>query len=275
MKKQEYKRKLYIIAAGLSSRMGGYPKHLCYIDEAGTTNLEHTLYFAKYFYDNIVIVINKLLSEEYVLKTKDIANKYNAEVKQIESGKGDGHAVYEAIKDENEFKYVTCIWGDTYFTDNTIFRIYETPQVLNVVSANEISPYCYIKLNDFSNEIESMMFANEIPPKANTKYLHDQSTFFINVHNFKLYFDKYIKYCDKKIKDLLIKINKFEYSIIKFVNWYNSKYFLDDSSKICTHVLPEELNKLYTISYNTKEELQEILEKITLKFEDNEKISSD
>ena len=36
-------KKLYIIAAGLASRMDGYPKHLCKIDNNGTTNIENTL----------------------------------------------------------------------------------------------------------------------------------------------------------------------------------------------------------------------------------------
>ena len=42
----KYNKKLYIIAAGLASRMGGYPKHICEIDDTGTTNIEHTLYLA-------------------------------------------------------------------------------------------------------------------------------------------------------------------------------------------------------------------------------------
>ena len=118
----KHTNKLYIIAAGLSSRMGGYPKHLCIIDDKGTTNIENTLSLASMHYDEIVVVLNKMLASEYAVKTIAIAEKYNAKVKFIESGKGDGHAIYEAIKDEKDYKKVTCIWGDTYFSDSHIFQ---------------------------------------------------------------------------------------------------------------------------------------------------------
>ena len=118
----KHNNKLYIIAAGLASRMGGYPKHLCTIDDKGTTNIENTLSLASMHYDEIVVVLNKMLASEYAVKTIAITEKYNAKVKFIESGKGDGHAVYEAIKDEKDYKKVTCIWGDTYFSDSHIFQ---------------------------------------------------------------------------------------------------------------------------------------------------------
>ena len=73
--------KLYIIAAGLASRMGGYPKHLCTIDNKGTTNIENTLSLASMHYDEIVVVLNKMLASEYAVKTIAIAEKYNAEGK--------------------------------------------------------------------------------------------------------------------------------------------------------------------------------------------------
>ena len=75
-----------------------------------------------------------------------LAEKYNAKVKFIESGKGDGHAVYEAIKDEKDYKEVTCIWGDTYFSDSLIFQSKIDVDLLTVVCSNEISPYCYINV---------------------------------------------------------------------------------------------------------------------------------
>lgn len=260
-------KKLYIIAAGLASRMDGYPKHLCVIDNKGTTNIENTLYLACVYYNEIVVVLNKMLASEYAVKTIAIAEKYNAKVKFIESGKGDGHAVYEAIKDEKEYTEVTCIWGDTYFSDSHIFQLRIHADLLTVVCSNEISPYCYINIsNDFLfsdyiidsyKKISSMCFKNDYPIKDNEKYLHDQSTFVVNVNKFKKYFSQYIDYCDYMTKTF-IKSKDIEYSIIKFTNWLVQ--MLSKHDLIKAFILPEPIAIYpYTISFNTKEELQKII----------------
>lgn len=259
-------KKLYIIAAGLASRMGGYPKHLCKIDNNGTTNIENTLSLAYIHYDEIVVVLNKMLASEYAVKTITIAEKYNAKVKFIESGKGDGHAVYEAIKDEKEYREVTCIWGDTYFSDSHIFQLRMHADLLTVVCSNEISPYCYINVsNDFIfsdciidsyKTISSMCFKSDYPIKDNEKYLHDQSTFVINVNKFKKYFSQYIDYCDYMTKTF-IKSKDIEYSIIKFVNWVVQ--IVKEDFLIKAFVLKERKIQPYTISFNTKEELQKVI----------------
>lgn len=259
-------KKLYIIAAGLASRMDGYPKHLCKIDNNGTTNIENTLSLAYIYYDEIVVVLNKMLASEYAVKTIAIAEKYNAKVKFIESGKGDGHAVYEAIKDEKEYREVTCIWGDTYFSDSHIFQLRTHADLLTVVCSNEISPYCYINIsNDFIlsdciidsyKTISSMCFKSDYPIKDNEKYLHDQSTFIVNVNKFKKYFSQYIDYCDYMTKTF-IKSKDIEYSIIKFVNWVVQ--IVKEDFLIKAFILQERTVKPYTISFNTKEELQKVI----------------
>ena len=265
--------KLYIIAAGLASRMGGYPKHLCTIDGQGMTNIENTLFLAYMRYDEIVVVLNKMLASEYAVKTIAIAEKYNAKVKFIESGKGDGHAVYEAIKDEKDYKKVTCIWGDTYFSDSHIFQSRINVDLLTVVCSKEISPYCYINIfNDclFSDyiidsykTISSMCFKSDYPIKDDKKYLHDQSTFVVNVDKFKKYFSQYIDYCDYMTK-ILIKTKDIEYSIIKFVNWVVQ--IVKEDFLIKAFILQERTTKPYTISFNTKEELQKVVNLNNVKF---------
>ena len=259
----KHTNKLYIIAAGLSSRMGGYPKHLCTIDDNGTTNIENTLSLAYTHYDKIVVVLNKMLDPEYTTKTIDIVEKYNAEVKFIESGKGDGHAVYEAVKDEKDYEEVTCIWGDTYFSDSNIFQSTIHSDLLTVVCSKEISPYCYINVSGdflFSDgyayrTIASMYFKNDYPIKDDEKYFHDQSTFVVNVKEFNKYFSQYIDYCDYMTKTF-VKSKDIEYSIIKFVNWVVQ--ILKEDFLIKAFILEERKNQLYTISFNTKEELQKV-----------------
>ena len=247
-------KKLYIIAAGLSSRMGGYPKHLCVIDNEGTTNLEHTLSLATKYYDEIIVVINKVLPVEYILQTMQIINKYNAIVKFIESGKGDGHAVYEGIKTEIDVECVTCIWGDTYFSDSIFKTIVDSKldtNLLKVVCTKEISPYCYILENN--DKIDGIYFKSEKPINENDKYLHDQSMFIINVDEYIKYFSQYMKYCDY-ITQSIVKTKGLEYSIIKFINWCRDIANIN----ISTFVLPEKLDDKYTISFNTQEELNEV-----------------
>lgn len=253
-------KKLYIIAAGLASRMDGYPKHLCVIDDRGTTNIENTLSLASNYYDEIVVVINKMLAAKYAVKTINIAEKYKAKVKFIASGKGDGHAVYEAIRDEKDYEEVTCVWGDTYFSYSYIFELAIQSNLLTVVCTNETSPYCYIKTSndcELYRNIESMHFKSDYPIKDNDKYLHDQSTFIINVSEFKKYFKQYMKYCDYMTKTF-IKSKEIEYSIIKFTNWLVQ--MLSKRNLIKAFVLPEPIIKYpYTISFNTKEELQKVI----------------
>ena len=267
--------KLYIIAAGLASRMGGYPKHLCIIDDNGTTNIENTLSLASMHYEEIVVVLNKMLASEYAVKTIAIAEKYNAKVKFIESGKGDGHAVYEAIKDEKDYKEVTCIWGDTYFSDSHIFQSRINVDLLTVVCSKEISPYCYINVSNeflFSDylidsytykTISSMCFKSDYPIKDDKKYLHDQSTFVVNVDKFKKYFSQYIDYCDY-ITKTFIKSKEIEYSIIKFVNWVVQ--IVKEDCLVKAFVLQERTVKPYTLSFNTKEELKKVVNLNNVKF---------
>lgn len=260
-------KKLYIIAAGLASRMDGYPKHLCKIDNNGTTNIENTLALASVYYNEMVVVLNKMLAFEYVLKTVNIAEKYNAEVKFISSGKGDGHAIYEAIKNEKDYKKVTCIWGDTYFNDSSIFQLKVDTNLLTVVCAKEISPYCYIKTSSDNNvyrNIESMYFKSDYPIKDDDKRLHDQSTFVINVKDFKKYFSQYMEYCDYMTKTF-IKSKEIEYSIIKFTNWFTQLLLKHNLIKAFVLYEPEPIYP-YTISFNTKEELQKVINLNTNKF---------
>lgn len=242
---------LYIIAAGLSSRMGGFPKHLCVVDtKLGMTNLEHTITLALPLYDKIYVVVNNKLALDAATQTLNIVNKFeNVELKFIESGKGDGHAVYEAIKDETEER-VTCIWGDTYFKDTNAFTKVNEAKLMDVVCANEVSPYCYITTNLFGTQyITGMYFNNDKPINKNDKYLHDQSVFMINTTNFKKAFFDYMKFCDD-INITYVKTKGIEYSIIKFVNWFN-KFNVS-----LTKFVPIILDKPCSISFNTPEELE-------------------
>ena len=75
---------LVIIAAGLSSRMNGMPKHLCKINN--TYNIVNTIEKSKYFFDQIYVVLNKKLDDEFKNITQDAIKKYeNVNTIYIES----------------------------------------------------------------------------------------------------------------------------------------------------------------------------------------------
>ena len=68
--------------------------------------------------------------------------------------------------------------------------------------------------------------------------------------------EQYIDYCDYMTKTF-IKSKEIEYSIIKFVNWVVQ--IVKEDILIKAFVLPERTVKPYTISFNTKEELQKVV----------------
>ena len=108
-----------------------------------------------------------------------------------------------------------------------------------------------------------MCFKSDYPIKDDEKYLHDQSTFVVNVNEFNKYFSQYIDYCDYMTKTF-IKSKDVEYSIIKFVNWVVQ--IVKEDLLIKAFVLPERTKKPYAISFNTKEELQKVVNLNNVKF---------
>lgn len=106
---------LFIIAAGVGSRMNSLlPKALFEIH--GSPNINHILDLARPYFDKIVVVANILAADEW--------EKYNIDnVVYIHSGKGDGHAVREALSlvDTSSFDNISICWGDLYFLDDTLF----------------------------------------------------------------------------------------------------------------------------------------------------------
>ena len=63
---------------------------------------------------------------------------------------------------------------------------------------------------------------------------------------------------------ILIKTKDIEYSIIKFVNWVVQ--IVKEDRLIKAFVLPERTKNPYVISFNTKEELQKVVNLNNVKF---------
>lgn len=199
---------LFIIAAGLSSRMGGFPKPLVEIGK-GKTLLEHNIKTAiKAGFQTITIALNKELSEANKEKFESIVGRYTeANVVYIESGKGDGHAIIEALKAEMPTnRWAAFAWGDTVFNEKALGECIcaldwantedESNNLVAIVPVvMEKDPYAWFDLKqDPSNEILKSHFRKDFKETDLDKGIekaHDQSVFLLDSIKFFNSFSKW------------------------------------------------------------------------------------
>lgn len=109
---------LVIVAAGKSSRFGGYPKAFCNLGRC--TNIQNTIALAGQFFPKIYVVVNK--------ETHDsgIDSGIDAEVIPIVTGQGDADSLLKALKKISArspaTEQVTVCWGDAVFVSDTPFK---------------------------------------------------------------------------------------------------------------------------------------------------------
>lgn len=260
---------LFIIAAGLSTRFNGEPKHLAKVK--GQTILEHTVELARDYYGKIYVVLNEKANRKSIASTTSIAIGKNAEVVLIPSGKGDADAVYQALeKTHFNEKEASICWGDAWFVDSSIFKEASfglsahnnVDYVFNAMCAYEDTPYGWFNLDGY--KITRCTFASDVGGPIECG-VHDQCFFNINVKNFKNLYSKYIKSIEAKVhalEDLTVLDSKafkikvsYEVSWYKMINWALSIYNdpLDYSCSIATM-----LSKPVAMSFNTVEDLEKI-----------------
>lgn len=266
---------LFIVAAGLSTRFNGRPKHLAKIK--GMSNIEHTLQLARSWYNDIYVVVNEKASEETIRDTGNIAVSYGDRQLLIPSGKGDADAVYQALSKVGfNLKHASICWGDAWFKDDKVFEIaaeslnreeYDNI-VFDAMCAKEENPYGWFNVSS-SGLILDAEFASDPNVKAlpqGAYAVHDQCFFNINVKNFKDLYEKYIKSIELKAKILeqnfasyasLFKLSlKYEISWYKMINWAKSAYC--DPSEIKTYSMATILERPVAMSFNTEEDLEKI-----------------
>ena len=266
---------LFIVAAGLSTRFNGRPKHLAKIK--GMPNIEHTLQLARSWYNDIYVVVNEKASEETIRDTGNIAVSYGDRQLLIPSGKGDADAVYQALSKVGfNLKHASICWGDAWFKDDKVFEIaaeslnreeYDNI-VFDAMCAKEENPYGWFNVSS-SGLILDAEFASDPNVKAlpqGAYAVHDQCFFNINVKNFKDLYEKYIKSIELKAKILeqnfasyasLFKLSlKYEISWYKMINWAKSAYC--DPSEIKTYSMATILERPVAMSFNTEEDLEKI-----------------
>lgn len=264
-------KSLFIVAAGLSTRFGGKPKHLAKVK--GTTNLEHTLQFASRAYGNIYVVVNEKASTYALQETESIARSHGAKMLKILSGHGDADAVYKALLAADfTGKHASICWGDAWFNTDEIFHIAaraldkEKPSsiVFDAMCALEANPYGWFNVDE-DGKILDASFASD--SHVQTAYaIHDQCFFNIDVKNFKDLYEAYvpaIQCIASRIQQSIERVAsqfkisvKREISWYKMINWAISQSNARDIGTYCSTVTM--LDKPAALSFNTEEDLEKI-----------------
>ena len=198
-----YKSDLYIIAAGIGSRMGGdIPKALVQLTD--TPNITTTLKQSSGKFKNVYIVINEENNTQIQWNNwMEITSEMfpdlvrNVQLVPIKSGLGDGHAVLEAIyKIENltdSLEDIVICWGDVFFPYSETFDEILSCKDLQQFSNKETTmvgimpvvyePHPYVTIDIDGDVVKGAYFSkwNEHPPgDENTLKPHDQSIFRFN-----------------------------------------------------------------------------------------------
>ena len=243
---------LLLVAAGKSSRFGGFPKAFC--DIKGKKVLENSIEVASPFFDKIYVGVSESVFKDYKNRIQ------NCEIFGIKTGQGDAHSLLKClqyIKIHNErISDVVFCWGDAYFLSGIPFS-----EILNkrieadmcVACSLDNNPYAWFDVED--DEIIKAHFAKE--EGIVEKGIHDQCLFrtdlnfaidYLNSYRLELGIpqDNDEKECDKNEMKLL---KSFEY--LRYAYGTTAKCVMIEKNQVLT--------------FNTRKELESILEQLNLR----------
>lgn len=239
-----------ILAAGKSSRFGGYPKAFCKVNH--TYVAQRTVNLGSPYFDETYLVINR-----------EIYSEYNSAVNgcktlSIGTGQGDSHSFLRAaklIKQDCKADKITLCWGDTFYLDDLIFkRASETEVDVSAVgvslSSIDPEPYAWYELD--GDKIKASHFKSK--DGLLEAGIHDQSVFVFNLPIICTQLEQYM--AELGLKDEEDYINKEVSKEMKLLESFT--YFYNNAllPMKCTLV---ESGKSY--SFNTQEELETVREK--------------
>jgi molybdopterin-guanine dinucleotide biosynthesis protein A len=240
---------LLIVAAGKSSRFGGFPKAFCQIGRK--TNVENTAFLARKYFDSVFLGVNEATYEIYGKTVPDVL------MFPIKAGQGDAHSLLKCLKhiktETPDIKEVTVCWGDAFFVDDSPFRetlegCKKTNQPIIVSCAIDPRPYAWFDTNSKGEILRSHFSRNEPSP---LKGLHDQSLFTMNVDFAITELEKYRQFLAIPEEN---KENYVENDEMKLLNFFT---FLSDSDTQKAYSIQVTPKKV--LSFNSKEELQSII----------------
>jgi len=161
-----------ILAAGKSSRFGGYPKAFCRIGDR--TVAQRTVDLGSPFFDRTYLAINHEIYPEYKDAVRGCA------ILPIVTGQGDAHSFLRAarlIRAECGADQITLCWGDTFYTDDSIFRRAAETATAGAagVSLSAVDPEPYAWYETDGDWIRASRFRNR--DGIVRTGIHDQSVF--------------------------------------------------------------------------------------------------
>ena len=240
------KKILLIVAAGKSSRFGGYPKAFCILGER--TNVENTIDKAKDIFDEIYVGLNI----ETVESNPDL--NLGAKVLTINTGQGEGMSMLKLIRlvkeEQKDTDKIYVCWGDAFFVDSLPFQQFInkiTDDDFYVACSIDEKPYAWFDIDENNNIVASHFKKNdgEIP-----EGIHDQSLFCFDMNKFIEYITEYREYLGIESEDY----NPDEPKEVKTLDLFTYLY----SKGIGVKTILIDKNKV--LSFNTKEELDKIVE---------------
>lgn len=234
---------LFIIAAGKGSRMNhNKPKALMEID--GVPNVLRTIALTHDLYDRISVVISRANREAWD-ENYDLFSKYEkVQLVPIDSGLGDGDAVYRALSCITmEKTFSTIVWGDTVFSGVRPFAdaIHNAQYVAVTPSDN---PYVNIVVDD-SNYAECAQFSKF--GEVDGPGLHDQSLFVYETH---LLSEALFQIRSSTFRNGKYDLPGGEMSLLYTLNWFSESCYGPMKAVI--------YDKAFAHSYNTIEEYEVI-----------------
>ena len=240
------KKVLLIVAAGKSSRFGGYPKAFCMM--GNRMNVENTIEKAKSVFDDIYVGLNIETVEQY----KDL--KLDAHILKINTGQGDSMSMLKLIRlirEENrDLDRIYVCWGDAFFVDEQPFEQFSF-QIKNddfyVACSIDERPYAWFDVDGSDNIITSHFKKNDGEIE---KGIHDQSLFCFNI-------DKYIEYITEFREYLGVQSEDYDPDEPKEVKVLDLFTYLYKKGVGVKTVL---INRDKVLSFNTREELDKIVE---------------
>lgn len=200
-----------ILSAGKQTRMEhvkqkclfNYNGHLLNPDNSKMTILEANIFSLQNYVEKIFVVLNSDVNNSDVLFILDkYSKKYNVEPIMIKSGRGNGHATYEAIKEIkksntiNDDDLCVLMWGDSIQDNSVVLNMLkDCSNNLNndkMVIPLNYEKECYMKFEvDNNNNVISAHKPKTIEPGYHdysiflfkTNYIYDLLSIYVGIYN--------------------------------------------------------------------------------------------
>ena len=211
-------------------------------------NVENTIEKAKGIFDEIYVGLNVETVEKY----RDL--KLDAQVLKINTGQGDSMSMLKLIRlikeDNKDLNRIYVCWGDAFFVDEQPFEQFSF-QVKNddfyVACSIDEKPYAWFDVDGNDNIVASHFKKTD---GEIDKGVHDQSLFCFNIDKYIEYITQFREYLGVKSEDY----NPDEEKEVKVLDLFTYLY------KKGINVKTVLINKNKVLSFNTKEELDKIVE---------------